>query len=159
MPGISSRAQKTPLSPFRALIPVADAAKANGAHVYHLNIGQPDIPTPPQAWRAVREDTQDILAYSPAAGIMPYRRALVDYYRRFDIELTAEQILVTTGASEGLLFAMLCCLDEGDEVIIPEPFYANYNGFAHIANVKIKPVTCHLRDGFALPAVEDFAAQ
>jgi aspartate aminotransferase len=139
------------------LIPIADAAKARGVHVYHLNIGQPDIPTPARALQKMRETSLEILAYSAAEGNLSYRQALVDYYARFDLALEARDIVVTTGGSEAILFLMLACLDPGDEVIIPEPFYANYNGFAHIADVRVIPITCQIEDGFALPPPEAFA--
>ncbi|MCB0569403.1 MAG: pyridoxal phosphate-dependent aminotransferase [Phaeodactylibacter sp.] len=156
MPSISKRGGKVPMSPFRKLIPFADKAKAAGKHVYHLNIGQPDIETPAYALQKVRETTFKILEYSPAEGIASYRRKLADYYRKFGIEAQANEIIVTTGASEAILFAMLACLDPGDEVIVPEPFYANYNGFAQIADVHIRPITSYIDTGFALPDVEAF---
>lgn len=156
MPTVSKRCQNVPLSPFRKLVPFADQAKARGTKVYHLNIGQPDIETPAAALRKVRESDMKILAYSPAVGISSYRNKLVQYYRNFNIDVTADQVLVTTGASEAIQFAFLSCLDDGDEVIIPEPFYANYNGFAQMSGVCIKPITCHLNTGFALPDVNAF---
>lgn len=159
MPSTSQRAQRTPLSPFRKLIPLADQARQQGTHVYHLNIGQPDIKTPAAAMAAVRGAEIPVLAYSPAEGELSLRQALTGYYSRFRIEVTAEEVMVTTGASEAILFFMLACLDPGDEIIVPEPFYANYNGFAHMAGVKIVPVTSHISDGFALPPVEEIAAQ
>lgn len=146
------------MSPFRKLVPFADKAKAAGKHVYHLNIGQPDIATPPHALERLRADREEILAYSPAVGQLSYRRKLVDYYRTFDVELSPEHFIVTTGASEAIQFAMLACLDAGEELIVPEPFYANYNGFAQIGDVRIKPITCQIEDGFALPEPEAFEA-
>ena len=157
MPSVSHRSQTVPLSPFRKLIPLADQAKASGRHVYHLNIGQPDIPTPPAAIQRLRETPLEILAYSPAEGNKSYRKALADYYARYAIDLELENIIVTTGGSEAILFFFLACLDPGDEVIIPEPFYANYNGFAHIADIRVIPITCRIEDGFALPPVSAFA--
>lgn len=157
MPSVSHRSQTVPLSPFRKLIPLADRAKAAGRHVYHLNIGQPDILTPPEAVARFRAIDWDLLPYSPSNGYPEYRQALTDYYRRFAIELTADQIMVTTGGSEAILFFMLSCLDPGDEIIVPEPFYANYNGFAHIADVRIVPITSYIEDGFSLPTPEAFA--
>lgn len=146
------------MSPFRKLVPFADKAKAAGKHVYHLNIGQPDIATPPHALERLRADREEILAYSPAVGQLSYRRKLVDYYRSFGVELSPEHFIVTTGASEAIQFAVLACLDAGEELIVPEPFYANYNGFAQIGDVRIKPITCQIEDGFALPAPEAFEA-
>ncbi|MGB3546664.1 MAG: pyridoxal phosphate-dependent aminotransferase [Saprospiraceae bacterium] len=157
MPQVSRRSLTVPLSPFRKLIPAADAAKERGTHVYHLNIGQPDILTPPRAVERFRAQEWDILAYSPSEGLPSYRRALTGYFRRFGIDLTPEQILVTTGGSEAILFFMLACLDQGDEVIIPEPFYANYNGFAHIADVRVVSITGRIEDGFSLPHPREFA--
>lgn len=145
-----------PLSPFRKLIPYADAAKQSGTKVYHLNIGQPDILTPPEAMKAFQRTAIDILAYSPAVGIDSYRSALVEYYERFDMDVQKEEVLVTTGGSEALQLLMYACFNRGDEVIIPEPFYANYNGFAQIADVSIQPITCHIEDGFKLPSIADF---
>lgn len=159
MPGISHRSTTVPLSPFRKLIPLANAAKAKGRHVYHLNIGQPDILTPPSAIRKFQKTSLEILAYSPAEGLLSYRRALVDYYKRYDIELDYENVIVTTGGSEAILFFLLACLDPGDEIIVPEPFYANYNGFGHIADIRVIPITCQIEDGFALPPMEAFAAK
>lgn len=156
MPTVSKRCQDVPLSPFRKLVPFADQAKARGTKVYHLNIGQPDIETPAAALQKVKDTDMKILAYSPAIGIASYRKKLVNYYQKFNIDVNADQILVTTGASEAIQFIFLSCLDNGDEVIIPEPFYANYNGFAQMSGVKIKPISCHLETGFALPDVKAF---
>ena len=158
MPSISNRGKSVPLSPFRKLVPFADKAKATGKHVYHLNIGQPDIETPLYALQQVRENELRVLAYSPAVGQLSYRKKLVEYYHKFDIELVPEDIIVTTGGSEAIQFAMWSCFDIGDEVIVPEPFYANYNGFAQIGSLNIKPITCHIEDGFALPPVDAFEA-
>ena len=157
MPSVSHRSKTVPLSPFRKLIPIADAAKAAGRHVYHLNIGQPDIKTFPAAVEKFRKLEWDVLDYSPSNGIQSYREALTGYYARFGMELSAENILVTTGGSEAILFFMLACLDPGDEIIVPEPFYANYNGFAHIADVRVVPITSHIEDGFSLPSAAAFA--
>jgi aspartate aminotransferase len=151
MPSISHRGQTVPMSPFRKLVPFADKAKAQGKKVYHLNIGQPDILTPPTALARVQASDLKVLAYSPAVGIQSYREKLAEYYARFDIHLSPEEIIVTTGASEAIQFVLLACLDHGEEIIIPEPFYANYNGFAQIATIGIKPLTCHIENGFALP--------
>lgn len=144
------------MSPFRKLIPYADKAKEAGKHVYHLNIGQPDIETPAYALQQLRATNMKVLEYSPATGLASYRKKLTNYYRKFDIEVSADEIIVTTGASEAIQFAFLACLDHKDEVIVPEPFYANYNGFAQIADVRIRPVTCHIEDGFRLPDTEAF---
>jgi len=156
MPTISKRGMEVPMSPFRKLVPFADKAKKEGKHVYHLNIGQPDIETPASALQQVRQSNFKILAYSPAVGALSYREKLVDYYAGFDVHLEPDHFIVTTGASEGIQLAMLACLDPGDEIIVPEPFYANYNGFAQIADVKVQPITCHIEDGFALPSLAQF---
>ncbi len=156
MPSISLRGQQVPLSPFRKLVRLADAAKATGKEVYHLNIGQPDILTPPAAIAAFQQKDIQILEYSDAIGIASYRKKLTHYYQSFDIDITANDILVTTGGSEGLQFLMYACFNRGDEVIVPEPFYANYNGFTQIADVVINPITCSIETGFALPSIEDF---
>lgn len=158
MPSISKRGVEVPLSPFRKLVPIADKVKAEGKHVYHLNIGQPDIETPAAAMAKVKETDLKILAYSAAAGNASYRAKLVDYYAKFGTEITADQVVVTTGASEAIQFLFLACMDHGDEMVVPEPFYANYNGFAHIADVNVVPVTCDLEDGFALPDAKAFEA-
>ena len=157
MPQVSHRSDTVPLSPFRKLIPLADKAKAAGRHVYHLNIGQPDIKTHPKAVEQFRKLDWDVLEYSPSNGIASYREALTRYYARFEVNLSPENILVTTGGSEAILFFMLACLDPGDEIIVPEPFYANYNGYAHIADVRVVAITSHIEDGFSLPSPEAFA--
>jgi aspartate aminotransferase len=157
MPTPSHRSRTVPLSPFRKLIPVAEAAKAAGKRVYHLNIGQPDIKTHPAAVDRFRRLPWQILDYSPSNGIESYREALTGYYGRFGVKLTADEIMVTTGGSEAILFFMLACLDPGDEIIIPEPFYANYNGYAHIAGVRVVPITCTIESGFCLPSAGAFA--
>lgn len=156
MPQISTRAKNVPLSPFRKLVPMADAAKAQGKKVYHLNIGQPDIPTPPQAIEALQQADIKVLAYSPAVGISSYRQRLVEYYQRFDIQVDIPNIIVTTGASEALQLLCWACFDHEEEMIIPEPFYANYNGFAHNADLVIRPITCTIDNDFALPNMADF---
>ncbi|MCP9237783.1 pyridoxal phosphate-dependent aminotransferase [Lewinella sp. JB7] len=157
MPDVSLRSQTVPLSPFRKLIPLADRARAAGKHIYHLNIGQPDIKTHPTAVAKFRQLPWQILDYSPSNGIDSYREALRGYYARFDVQLQADEIMVTTGGSEAILFFMLACLDPGDEIIVPEPFYANYNGYAHMAGVTVVPITCYIETGFALPSADDFA--
>ena len=159
MPSISSKGQSMPDSPIRKLAPFATAAKAAGKRVIHLNIGQPDIATPTVALDAVRQDTRTVIEYSPSEGFASYREGLAAYYRSVNVEVTADDILVTTGGSEALVFAFMSCLNPGDQVIIPEPFYANYNGFAQMAGVEVVPVTALLDDGFALPPVEAFASK
>lgn len=145
-----------PASPIRKLVPYAEAAKKRGIKVYHLNIGQPDIETPPQILEAVRHFDFKILEYSHSAGNESYRRKLVQYYKKAGIPIDYKQIIVTTGGSEAILFGFMSCLDAGDEVITPEPFYANYSGFAVAAGVIIRPVTSYIENGFALPAMEEF---
>mgnify|MGYP003344208692 CR=1 FL=1 len=142
-----------PASPIRKLVPFAEAAKKKGIKVYHLNIGQPDIETPPALMEAVRKADIKVLEYSHSAGNESYRRKLVSYYNKAGIDITHEQILVTTGGSEAIQFGFFACFDAGDEVIIPEPFYANYNGFACAAGVKVVPVTASIDTGFALPPI------
>ena len=156
MPSISHRGEQMPSSPIRKLVPFAEAAKKRGTKVYHLNIGQPDIVTPKAVMDAVRHTTMTVLAYSHSAGFESYRKKLCDYYRRFNIELTPEEIIVTTGGSEAIQFALMACLDPGDEIIIPEPFYANYNGFAVASQIAIKPIFSSIEDGFKLPPIEEF---
>jgi aspartate aminotransferase len=153
---LSSRGQLMPPSPIRKLVPYAEAAKKKGFKVYHLNIGQPDIETPEQILNAVRHADFKVLEYSHSAGNESYRRKLVQYYKKAGIEVDHTQIIITTGGSEAILFGFLACLDPGDEVIIPEPFYANYNGFAVAAGVKVVPVTSHIESGFALPPISAF---
>ena len=145
-----------PPSPIRKLVPFAEAAKKKGIHVYHLNIGQPDIETPPALLDAVRKSDIKVLEYSHSAGNESYRRKLVRYYKKVGIEVNYDQIIITTGGSEAIMFGFLTCLNPGDEVIIPEPFYANYNGFAVATGVKVIPITSHIENGFALPPIEDF---
>ena len=159
MPSISLKGQTMPDSPIRKLAPFATKAKEAGKRVIHLNIGQPDIATPEVALEAVRSDTRTVIEYSPSEGFASYREGLAAYYRSVHVNVSAEEILVTTGGSEALVFAFMSCLDPGDEVIVPEPFYANYNGFAQMAGVHIVPVTAHIDDGFALPPIEDFEAK
>jgi aspartate aminotransferase len=156
MPDISRRGMEMPASPIRKLVPYAEAAKKRGTRVYHLNIGQPDIETPPSTLDAVRHSTFKVLEYSHSAGNESYRRKLVTYYAAKGIDIRYDQIIITTGGSEAILFGFLGCLDEGDEVIIPEPFYANYNGFAVEAGVRVVPVTSYIESGFALPSPDDF---
>jgi len=145
-----------PASPIRKLVPFAEAAKRKGTKVYHLNIGQPDIETPPAIMDAVRKTNMKVLEYTHSAGNETYRRKLVQYYKKVGIDITYEQIMITTGGSEAIMFGFFTCLNPGDEVIIPEPFYANYNGFACAAGVNVVPITSYIENGFALPPIEDF---
>jgi aspartate aminotransferase len=145
-----------PPSPIRKLVPFADAAKKRGTKVFHLNIGQPDIETPKQILDAVRHTDMKVLEYSPSAGFDSYRQKLVAYYKRNDINITPAQIIVTAGGSEAIMFAIMSCLDPGDEIIIPEPFYANYNGFSTSSGVKVVPIPSDISTGFALPSIEAF---
>ncbi len=153
---ISNRGRQMPASPIRKLVPYAEAAKKRGTVVYHLNIGQPDIETPKMVLDAVRNSDFKVLEYSHSAGNESYRKKLVEYYASVGINVNHNQIIVTTGGSEAILFGFMACLDEGDEVIIPEPFYANYNGFAVEAGVNVVPITSHIENGFSLPPIEDF---
>jgi aspartate aminotransferase len=153
---ISNRGILMPPSPIRKLVPFAEAAKRKGTTVYHLNIGQPDIATPEAILDAVRKSDFKVLEYSHSAGNESYRKKLVDYYKQVGIDVTTDQIIITTGGSEAILFGFMACMDAGDEVIIPEPFYANYNGFAIEAGVIVKPITSSIESGFALPPIEDF---
>ncbi len=156
---ISQRAQTIPSSPIRKLVPYADAAKRAGVHVYHLNIGQPDIETPDCALEAVRGIDRQVLEYSPSDGYLFLREKLAGYYGRFGIKLDPGEIIVTSGGSEAVLFAFLSCLNPGDELIVTEPFYANYLTFALTAGAVIRPVTTYIEDGFSLPSVEAFEEQ
>ncbi len=153
---ISNRGIQMPPSPIRKLVPYAEAAKKKGIKVYHLNIGQPDIETPPAIMDAVRNANIKVLEYSHSAGNESYRRKLVQYYKGVGIDVTHEQILITTGGSEAIMFGFFACLNPGDEVIIPEPFYANYNGFACAAGVTVVPIKSNIETGFALPPIADF---
>lgn len=148
-----------PPSPIRKLAPYADAAKARGVKVYHLNIGQPDVESPAEFWEGVRGADLKVLEYSPSAGLPRLREGMAEHYRSFGIDLAPSQILVTTAGSEALAFAMQACLDPGDEIIVPEPMYANYIGFARATGVAVAPLPTRIEDGFALPSVEDFAAK
>ena len=156
MPSISSKAVAMPASPIRKLVPFAEAAKKQGRKVYHLNIGQPDIETPEVVRAKMKELDLKVVEYSNSDGIAAYRQGLTKYYATKSIELSPDQIMVTTGGSEALVFAFMTCFNPGDEVIIPEPFYANYNGFAVMAGVKVVPVMSSIDTGFALPAIEAF---
>jgi len=158
MPNISKRGKNMPASPIRKLVPYAEATKKRGVKVYHLNIGQPDIKTPQVAFDAIKNANIEVLAYSHSAGNESYRKKLVEYYSSVNINLNINELIVTTGGSEALYFAMFSCLDAGDEIIITEPFYANYNGFANAGNIKVKALTAEISNGFALPAVSNFEA-
>jgi len=156
---ISKRGIEMPASPIRKLVPFAEAAKKRGTKVYHLNIGQPDIETPKMVLDAVRHSDFKVLEYSHSAGNESYRKKLVGYYKSVGIDVNEKQIIITTGGSEAILFGFMACLDAGDEVIIPEPFYANYNGFAVEAGVTVVPITSYIENGFALPPIEAIEAK
>lgn len=156
MPTISQKGKMMPASPIRKLVPYAEEAKKRGVKVYHLNIGQPDIKTPEVALNAIRNFDQKVVEYSHSAGIQSYREKLVDYYTKHNIHITADEIIIGAGASEAILFAMSSCMDPGDEIIIPEPFYANYNGFAINSGVKVVPIPSSIETGFALPPIAEF---
>ncbi len=153
---ISRRGDQMPASPIRKLVPYAEAAKKKGIKVFHLNIGQPDVETPPAILNAVRNADIRVLEYSHSAGNESYRRKLVQYYKRVGIDVSYSDIIITTGGSEAIMFGFFTCLNPGDEVIIPEPYYANYNGFAVAAGVNVNPVTSFIRNGFALPPISEF---
>ena len=156
MPKISIRGTEMPASPIRKLAPLAYAAKERGVKVYHLNIGQPDLPTPQCAIDAIKNIDRKILEYSPSQGYKSYRQKLTGYYAKYNINLTADDIIITSGGSEAVLFAFLSCLNPGDEIIVPEPAYANYMAFAISAGAKIRTVTTTIEEGFSLPKVEKF---
>jgi aspartate aminotransferase len=155
MPSISEKGKLMPASPIRKLVPFAEEAKRKGRKVYHLNIGQPDIPTPEVALNALRNINLKVIEYSHSAGNETYRRKLAEYYRKIGRDINYNEILITTGGSEAILFALMSSVNPGEEVITPEPFYANYNGFATTAGIKIVPVTSHIKDDFALPPIRD----
>lgn len=156
MPSISTKGIQLPASPIRKLVPFAEKAKAEGVKIYHLNIGQPDIETPEEALSAVKSTPLKVIEYSHSAGNESYRRKLADYYQKHQIDVDHNDILITTGGSEALLFGIMTCLNPGDEIIIPEPFYANYLSFAMTAGAKVIPVKSTIDKGFALPPVESF---
>lgn len=158
MPEVSKRGVRMPESPIRKLGPYADAAKKNGIHVYHLNIGQPDLPTPQVALEAIRNIDRKILEYSPSEGIRSYREKLAKYYHGYNIDVCADDIIVTSGGSEAVTYAFLASLDPGDEIIVPEPSYANYTAFAIVAGAIVKTIPSKIEEGFALPPVEKFEA-
>jgi aspartate aminotransferase len=156
MPKISHKGLQMPASPIRKLTPFADKAKLQGKKVYHLNIGQPDIETPEGMLNAIKHIDFKVWAYTPSEGTLSYRKKLVEYYNKLGYNIGPENIIVTTGGSEAITIAMMSCLDPGDEVIIPEPFYANYNGFACQGSVTVKPILSHIENGFALPPIAEF---
>lgn len=156
MPTISQRGLNMPASPIRKLVPLANKAKAKGIKVFHLNIGQPDLPTPEVAMEAMRAVDRKVLEYSPSEGNLSFRKKLVDYYAKFNIDVTVDDIIITTGGSEAVSFSFMACLDPGDEIIVPEPAYANYMAFAISAGAVIKTIPSTIEEGFALPSVERF---
>ena len=156
MPKLSERSVKMPASPIRKLAPFAADAKKRGIKVYHLNIGQPDLPTPEEGLEALKHVDRKVLEYSPSQGIPSYVEKLVGYYKRYNIDLSVDDIIVTCGGSEAVQMAFMVCLNPGDEIIIPEPAYANYMGFACETGAVVRTITTHIEDGFALPPVEEF---
>ena len=156
MPKISDKGQRMPASPIRKLTPFADKAKLDGKKVYHLNIGQPDIETPAGMLDAIKNIDFKVWAYTPSEGTLAYRTKLTEYYNKLGYNITPDNILVTTGGSEAITIAMMSCLDAGDEIIIPEPFYANYNGFASQSDIVVKPILSYIDNGFALPPIAEF---
>ena len=158
MPNISQRGQIMPESPIRKLVPLSNAAKERGVKVYHLNIGQPDLPSPKEGLDILKSVDRKVLEYSPSEGLLTLRQKLEKYYKRFNINVNVDDIIVTTGGSEAVLFAFMACLDPGDEIIVPEPAYANYMAFAISAGAKIVTVPSSIEEGFALPPVEKFEA-
>ena len=158
MPTISQRGIDMPASPIRKLVPLANRAKAKGTVVYHLNIGQPDLATPEVALRAAHHLDREVLEYSPSEGILSFRKNLVEYYHKFNIDVCTDDIIITTGGSEAVFFSFMACLDPGDEIIVPEPAYANYMAFAISCGAVIKTISSTIDEGFALPSVEKFEA-
>jgi aspartate aminotransferase len=156
MPSISNKATTMPASPIRKLVPFAEAAKKRGTKIYHLNIGQPDIETPASFLDAIKNTNLKIVEYSHSAGNESYRKKLCNYYNEYNIQLDPSEIIITCGGSEAIEFALLTCFNPGDEIIIPEPFYANYNGFSKAADVIVKPVRSFIESGFALPPIAEF---
>lgn len=156
MPKSSNRGSDLSQSPIRELVPYARQAESEGKEIFYLNIGQPDIETPPQALDAVRNISDKVIKYGPSEGFFELRETVATYYSKFEIEIEASDVFVTTGASEAILFALFSCFDDGDEVILPEPFYANYIGFAEMSGVQIVPLTCTIEDGFGLPDTTAF---
>jgi len=156
MPTVSDRGRIMPDSPIRKLAPLAEQARQKGIEVFHLNIGQPDLPTPPEALEAIKNIDRKILEYTPSEGILSFRQKLATYYHRFDIDVETEDIIITSGGSEAVTFAFMSCLDPGDEIIVPEPAYANYEAFAIVAGAKIKAIAADIEEGFSLPPIEEF---
>ncbi len=156
MPKISNKASQMPASPIRKLVPFAEAAKKRGVKIFHLNIGQPDIATPDTFLNAVKNSNIKIVEYSHSAGIESYRKKICGYYKNYNINIDSTEVIITTGGSEAIAIAMMSCFNPGDEIIIPEPFYANYNGFSCASNVIIKPIISSIESGFALPPIEEF---
>lgn len=156
MPKVSQRGTEMPASPIRRLVPLANKAKERGIKVYHLNIGQPDVPTPEEGLEALCHIDRKVLEYSPSEGLLSLREKLRQYYHRFNIEVDTDDIIVTTGGSEAVLFAFMATLDPGDEIIVPEPAYANYMAFAISAGAKIITVPSSIDEGFSLPPIEKF---
>lgn len=156
MPTVSFKANAMPASPIRKLVPFAETAKKKGVKIYHLNIGQPDIETPATFLNAVKNADIKVLEYSHSAGNESYRKKLCGYYAKYNINIDASQIIITCGGSEAISIAMMTCFNPGDEIIIPEPFYANYNGFSCAANVTVKPIISSIENGFALPPISEF---
>ncbi|MES2621701.1 MAG: pyridoxal phosphate-dependent aminotransferase [Bacteroidota bacterium] len=156
MPKVSHKGLEMPSSPIRKLVPYSDAAKKRGVKVYHLNIGQPDLETPPQFWEKLKNPDMKVLEYGPSNGFEAFRKKFAAYYNKAGIQVDASHFMITAGASEALSFGMLSCLNEEDEIIIPEPMYANYIGFAAAGNIKVKPIPTSIENGFALPPIEDF---
>lgn len=159
MPKLSERSYDMPASAIRKLVPYAEEAKKRGVKVYHLNIGQPDIKTPEVALNALKNWDGKVVEYSHSAGLISYRKGLSEYYKNINIDVDHNDIIVTAGGSEALFFSMMVAFNPGDEIIIPEPFYTNYNSFAKLAGIKIVPITSYIKDGFALPKIEDFEAK
>jgi aspartate aminotransferase len=156
MPKVSQKADHMPPSPIRKLVPFAEKAKKEGKKIYHLNIGQPDIETPEVMLSAIKNSNIKVIEYSHSAGIESYRKKLAAYYRKFNMSVETEDIIITTGGSEAIEIAMMTCFNAGDEIIIPEPFYANYNGFSCAADLVVKPIRSYIESGFALPPIEEF---
>jgi aspartate aminotransferase len=159
MPALSHRGAIMPPSPIRKLVPFADQAIEKGRHVYYLNIGQPDIETPATYWRAIRHHGRKVLEYGPSAGLTSYRKKLVEYYARYKINISLDDIMVTTGGSEAILFALMAITDPGDEIIVPEPFYTNYNGFAIEASARIVTITSKIEEDFQLPPIDSIRSK
>ena len=156
MPVISHKAHGMPASPIRKLVPFAEAAKKKGLKIYHLNIGQPDIATPDSFLKAIKNTDIKVLEYSHSAGNESYRKKLCNYYKSYNINIDSNEVIITNGGSEAISIAMMTCFNPGDEIIIPEPFYANYNGFSVAANVTVKPIKSSIESGFALPPISEF---